>query len=202
MSEDEFLEQLRRELKGLPADEVEDIVSDYQSYFEEARAAGRTTDDVMAAHGDPYKLAQELRAELGLFRWEQHRTPVNLWRAVLALSGLIAVDLVILAPALLMIGLGILGLFFVMSLLGVIGIGTLLDVFSSSFDPAEGSAVYLVLRSIGFLIACFGGAVVLLFALRKAVTHLARYARLHYQLLRPKAHGNASPFSEKPKRIG
>ncbi len=187
MSQEEFLENLRRELGDVPVRDVDEIIEDYRSYFDEALTAGRSIGEVVAAHGDPRRLAQELRTEMGLRRWEAYRTPANLWKAVLALGGLAVADVIILLPALLVLGLITLVLFFVLSLLGVIGIGTLLDLVSFSYDPAEGSPTYLLFRSVVLLTSCIGGIVLLVFSLRKAMTQLARYARLHYRVLRPRS---------------
>ncbi|POF28187.1 DUF1700 domain-containing protein [Roseibium marinum] len=189
MTQEQFLKELRRALAGLPAPDIEDIVADYQSYFADALSAGRKVEDVVAAHGDPQRLAQELRAEIGLRQWEDRHSPRNFWNAMLALAGLAAIDLIILFPAMLVLGFVVLILFFVLSLFGVIGIGTLLDLLSASHDPAEGSWVYLLFRSIGFLAAWVGGVVLLVVALRRGMTRLTRYARLHYRLARPGAAG-------------
>ena len=202
MSRDEFLEILRRELGDMPVRDVDEIIEDYRSYFDEAFAAGRGIEDVVAALGNPRRLAQELSTEMGLRSWEEHHTPANFWKAVLALCGLATVDIIVLLPALLVLGLITLILFFVLSLFGVIGIGTLLDLVSSSYDPAEGSATYLLLRSMGLLTACIGGGVLLVFALRGAITQLARYARLHYRLLRPGTLGGALCDAEGPSSNG
>lgn len=196
MSREEFLENLRRELDDLPARDVEEIIEDYRSYFDEALAAGRAIEDVVAAHAPPRRLAQELRAEVGLRKWENHPTPANLWKTALALCGLAAADVMVLLPALLLLGSVALILLFVFSLLGVIGIGTLLDLASSSHDPAEGSAIYLLTRSVGLLAVSAGGSVLLVFALRKAMAQLAGYARLHYRLLRPGALDTSRPKTD------
>ncbi|WP_299817082.1 DUF1700 domain-containing protein [uncultured Roseibium sp.] len=185
MTQEQFLTELRQALAGIPAPDIEDIVADYQSYFAEALSAGRNIEDVVAAHGDPRRLAQELRAELGIRKWEDHQSPRTFWNAMLALGGLAAIDLIILIPGLLILGFVVLILFFVLSLFGVIGIGTLLDLLSASHDPAEGSRVYLLFRSIGFLAASLGGIVLLVLGLRWGMTRLARYVRLHYRLARP-----------------
>lgn len=189
MTREQFLKELRGALAGVPAPDIEDIVADYQSYFAEALSAGRNIDEVVAAHGDPRRLARELRAELGLRQWEDRRSPGTFWNAMLALAGLAAIDLIILIPALLVLGFLVLILFFVLSLFGVIGLGTLLDLLSASQDPAEGSWTYLLFRSIGFLAASIGGAVLLIFGLRWGMARLTRYARLHYRLARPGSAG-------------
>ena len=105
MKGDQFLQDLRRELGNIPTREADEIIEDYRSYFDDAQAAGRSIDDAVAAHGDPQQLAQELRTELGLRRWEQHHTPANFRKAALAVSGLAAVDIFVLLPVLLALGL-------------------------------------------------------------------------------------------------
>ncbi|MCG8491364.1 MAG: DUF1700 domain-containing protein [Sneathiellales bacterium] len=185
MSQQEFLKKLRRELEDLPAGDVDEIIEDYRSYFDEALAAGRPIEDVIAAHGDPRQLAKELRTELDLRQWEKHHSPANFWKAIFALGSLAVADIFILVPALLSLAALTLILFFILSLFGVIGIGTLLDLLSSGYEPSEGSVSYFLFRGIGFLIASFGGGVLLVFALRGVVNQLTRYARLHYRLLPP-----------------
>ncbi len=66
MNRDQFLSELRRALRGLNPQEVDDIVADYRSHFAEAQAAGRPEQEVASALGDPKRLAKELRAESGL----------------------------------------------------------------------------------------------------------------------------------------
>mgnify|MGYP004444994735 CR=1 FL=1 len=185
MNQEQFLQELRQGLAGIPAHDIDDITADYQSYFDEAEAAGRRVDDVLAAHGDPRRLARELRAEMGFRQWEDRHSPGSFWNAALALGGLAAIDIVILVPGVIVLGAVILILFFVLSLFGVIGIGTLLDLISGSTDPAEGSVAYLVLRSIALLAASVGGGIVIVLGLKRGMSQLLRYGRHHYRLLRP-----------------
>jgi len=185
MTRDQFLEALRRELGAVPTHEADEIIEDYKSYFDDALADGRSMDDAVAAHGDPRRLAQELRTELGLRRWENDRTAANFGKATLALSGLAAVDILVLLPVLLVSGLVVIVVFFVLSLLGIIGLGHLLSLLPFTDTPAEGSALSRLLSGIGLLAASFGGGFVLILALREAMRRLIRYARLHYRLLRP-----------------
>lgn len=185
MNQEQFIRELRQGLAGIPAHDIDDITADYQSYFDEAESAGRSLDDVLAAHGDPRRLARELRAEMGFRQWEDRHSPGSFWNAALALGGLAAIDIVILVPGVIVLGAVILILFFVLSLFGVIGIGTLLDLISGSTDPSEGSVAYLVLRSIALLAASVGGGIVIVLGLKRGMSQLLRYARHHYRLLRP-----------------
>jgi len=100
MNRDAFLHILSDGLDGLPAHEIDDILADYAAYFDEADTSGRSEEEVAAALGDPRRLARELRAETGLRRWENHRSPGNSAAALLALGGLAAVDILFLLPLL------------------------------------------------------------------------------------------------------
>lgn len=100
MTQEEFLDTLRRGLKGLRPADVDDMLADYRQHFAEGHAAGRPEADIAAALGDPARLARELRTEAGLRRWEDERTPGSFVRAFVAILGLAALDLIILLPAL------------------------------------------------------------------------------------------------------
>jgi uncharacterized membrane protein len=181
-----FLRILRDALAGLPPAEVDDIVSDYAAHFDEARAAGRDEAAVAASLGDPDRLARELRAETGLRRWEDHRSPGNFARAWLALGTLAAVDLVVLLPVLFAVVLAALAMALVVFVLGIIGIGALLSLFKTAAFASLSAMAVRATAGVALLAASLGSAALLVFALNRAVTMLARYARLHYRLLRPK----------------
>ena len=180
-----FLTILNDGLAGLPAREIDDILADYMSYFDEAEASGRSEADVAAALGDPRRLARELRAETGLRRWENHHSFRNSTAALFALSGLAVVDIVLLLPLLLAVLLILLVIAFVMCVLGIVGIGLLLSVYKHFGD---GHVVALILRGlagIALVTTGAGFAALLAFGLNAAVRWLGGYARLHYRLLKP-----------------
>src|SRR5258707_5610665 len=93
-----FLHILGDGLAGLPDREIDDILADYAAHFDEARASGRSEEEVASALGDPRRLARELRAESGLRRWENDRSLGNSASALLALGGLAAGDILLLLP--------------------------------------------------------------------------------------------------------
>ena len=100
MRREEFLAGLRAGLRGLPQNEIEDIVSDYAAHFADAMEAGRGEVEIAASLGDPRHLADELGAEAKLRRWETSRNPRNFLRAGSAVIGLQAFNLFILLPVL------------------------------------------------------------------------------------------------------
>jgi len=185
MTRDHFLETLHDGLAGLPPRERDDIVADYAQYFNEAAAAGRSEAEVAAALGDPARLARELKAESGLRRWEDHHSPGNLIAALVALGALAAVDVVILLPILCVLGIIILVFGIVLAALGIAGIAVL---FSALKAAAAFSLISLVARALagaGLIALSLGCGALLLIVVNGALTLVARYARLHYQLLGP-----------------
>jgi uncharacterized membrane protein len=189
MTRDQFLETLHDGLAGLSPRERDDIMADYAQYFDEARAAGRSDAEVAAALGDPARLARELKAESGLRRWEDHHSPGNLIAALIALGALAAVDVMILLPIVLVLGILILVFSIVLAALGIAGIAVL---FSALKAAAAFSLVSLVVRALagaGLIALSLGCGALLLIAANGAVTLIARYARLHYRLLTPARSG-------------
>ena len=180
-----FLTVLNDGLAGLPAREIDDILADYMSYFDEAEAAGRSEADVAAALGDPRRLARELRAETGLRHWENHRSPGNSAAALLALGGLATVDILFLLPLLFAVALIMLVIGLVVFALGIVGIGLLLSLVKIGHFASIAAMLLRAVAGIGLIAASAGCGALLLLALDGAVRMLGNYARLHYRLLKP-----------------
>ncbi len=185
MNGEGFLRSLRVGLAGLPAEEIEDILTDYRAYFEEARASGRSEEDVAGALGDPDRLGRELRAEAGLRRWENHRSPANLLTVLLALGGLAAVDILFLLPLLVAVGLAVLIISGILLVIGIVGVGLLLSVVAFGHVSSMAAALARVLIGVGLISGIVGGGSALLLLLNAGVKLLGHYARLHYRLLKP-----------------
>lgn len=105
MKQDAFIQRLRQGLASLPKQEVEEIVADYREYIGDAIAAGRKEEDVLAALGDPGKLARELKAQATYRQWEARRSFGNLARVVASIAGLGLLNLVLLVPFIIYLGL-------------------------------------------------------------------------------------------------
>jgi uncharacterized membrane protein len=180
-----FLTILQDGLDGLPAREVDDILADYDAYFDEAHASGRSEEEVAAALGDPRRLARELRAEAGLRHWENHRSLGNSATALLALGGLAAVDILFLLPVLFAVMLTMLIIGLVIVVLGIVGIGLLLSLVKIGHFASIAAMVLRAVAGIGLISASVGGGALLLLALNGVVRMLGGYARLHYRVLKP-----------------
>ncbi len=188
MNRIDFLRALHDGLDGLPEQDVDEILSDYMAHFEEARAEGRSEEEVAAALGDPRRLARELRTETRLRQWESNHSLRNSATALLALGGLAAVDLFLLLPLVFAAGIALLVSSALTFALGIAGIGTLLSLLKVA---AFASITKMMLRAVvglALLTASAGVGTALLLALNAAVKALGNYARLHYRLLKPERH--------------
>lgn len=182
MTRAEFLTRLRRGLAGLPASTIADIVADYEAHFAEAQEAGRSEAEVAAALGDPERLAREQRAEQGVKRWEETKSPSAATGAIFAILGLGAIDIIILLPLL----MGVLGTLFafLMAAVGIFVAGGAVTTVGPFAGPPGGPAVAFLL-GIGLMAAATALAAVTTLMTIGLVNALVWYGRLHYRLLKP-----------------
>ena len=185
MNRAQFLSGLRHGLAGLPTDEIDEIVSDYDAHFTEGIAAGRSEDSVAAALGHPARLARELRAEAGLRRWEEKRSAGNLVAALFALLGLVAVDLIFLLPVLFVAAIVLFAFGVAALAVMVAGIALVASVLSWADFTTITNAMARGLAGVGLVAGGIGFGALLLLILDVLVRLLGRYARLHYQILSP-----------------
>lgn len=182
MTRQEFIDRLRLGLSGLPAGAINDAVADYETHFAEGAAAGRTEAEVAEALGDPARLARELRAEVGLKKWEEQRNPTSAAGAVFAVLGLGAIDLLILLPLLMAIGGTLFGL--IVGAIGVFIAGGV--VFAAGpFLAPPGGPVAALLAGIGLMALAASAGAILTIIVIGMVNALVWYGRLHYRLLKP-----------------
>jgi len=183
MTREDFLSRLRNGLAGIPAATRDDILADYAGYFADGEAAGRDEADVAAGLGDPDRLARELKAEAGLKRWEQERSPGAAAGAVFAVLGLGAIDILILLPILLTVVSTLFGLF----------IGAVFVLFGGGFSLAvgpfvaetPGGPVVAVLAGLGLMAGSIASIALLILITIGLINALVWYGRLHFRLLKP-----------------
>jgi uncharacterized membrane protein len=149
MKQDVFIETLRQELSSLPKHAVDEIIADYREYIGDALAAGRREEDVIAALGDPVKLARELKAQANYRQWQDRRSFGNLIRVIMSISALGLLNVLLLVPFMLYlvlltagyavsVGLTVAGLVGVIALSGHHFFGkTARDALPFSFSTSE-----------------------------------------------------------------
>jgi uncharacterized membrane protein len=182
MNREAFIARLREGLRGLPPQAIADVVADYEAHFADGAEAGRSEAEVAEALGDPGRLARELRAEAGLKRWEEERSPSGAASAIFAVLGLGAIDLLILLPVLMAIG----GTLFALAMAAIGGLFAGGALFAAGpFAGFPGGVWAAVLAGLGVMSGATAlGAIVALITIG-LVNLLVWYGRLHYRLLKP-----------------
>ena len=145
MKQDAFIQRLRQGLASLPKQEVDEIIADYREYIGDAMAAGRNEEEVLAALGDPDKLARELKAQATYRQWEARRSFGNLARVVVSIAGLGLLNLILFIPfmlylTLLTAGYMVSGAFALGGLIAVVYIGSH-QVFG--WPPADKPSIHV-----------------------------------------------------------
>jgi len=158
MNKKEFLNSLSKYLRGIPGDEEQDIISDFEEHFEMGKKEGRTEENIAESLGNPKALANQLKASIMADRAERETTAANITRAVFASLGLGFFNLIfILGPFLGIAGV-LAGLFAaaigitaggITGLLGTIFAPLFPEYFNLIVNPAVG-----IFASIGLI--CFG----------------------------------------------
>ncbi|MBT2604237.1 DUF1700 domain-containing protein [Peribacillus frigoritolerans] len=139
MNKEQFLKQLNASLTRLSLEEREDILQDYEEYFEIGMEEGKSEQEISKSLGNPKQISKELMATYHLGQVEQTTSAGNVMRAVWAVIGLGFFNLVIvLGPFIALIGVVIAGwvsaIAFILSPLGalfnlVLGNFQLFDLF-------------------------------------------------------------------------
>lgn len=180
-----FLDRLRRGLRGLPRETIEETVAEYAAHFDEGANAGRSESEIAAALGDPDRLARELRAEAGMRRWEDTRSPGAALAAIFGVIGLATVDLFIALPLLLLVST-VAGAFLIAGAAVCLGGSLLLPFALLGLSPfSDPDWLQGVLIALGL---ATGGASAVAFCLLVfvgIVSFLVRFGRAHYRVISP-----------------
>jgi uncharacterized membrane protein len=185
----EFLATLRAGLRGAPREAVDEIIADYTTHFDEGAAASRSEADIAAALGDPLTLADELRMELCIGRFEAAPSPRSAARVVggvVAMGAINTVLLSVVGPLLALLMLGV-----IIAVVTAAGTG-IWFLFAGASLGLPGGLGTPVLCGLGLLTAAISLGAFLLLANRALIGALARYVRLQYRFL-PRATKPGTP---------
>lgn len=188
MNRASFLAELRMGLSGMPAQEKEETIADYDAHFSEGLAAGRSEAAIASALGDPARLAKEIRAEAGFRRWESERSAGSMVGAIVALLGLATLDLIFLVPFVCVAAAILIAMFVSSVALAFAGGAVCLaaifpGVVIGGATGMLGSAGALWLAGLGLIAAAIGLGALTWLLMDVVVRGLVNYARLHFRLL-------------------
>jgi len=132
MNKKEFTQMLRETLKGLPKEELEDVLSDYEEHFRIGMEDGRSEEELAAALGNPEKIAKQIKASYLVRMAESTISTGDVLKAVLASVSLGLFNfMVILWPFLIAVSI-LFSMFVVAASVVMTGIWTL---FTSILSP-------------------------------------------------------------------
>ena len=183
MTRDIFFSELKKHLKGCSKEEMDEIIEDYNEYFNDAIDAGRNEEEVCAALGSPKLLARQLIAESAIKIAEDSYSIDNILKATLAIVGLGFFNLVfILGPL-----VGVISVVFSLALVAIIllilGVISPLGLFMLESYAAFDLLIYF-LSAIGIFAAgtALGSFTILLS--RLIYRALVKYLKLNLKIVK------------------
>jgi len=90
-----FMEELKKNLKGLSKEDKEEIIEDYEAHFLIGKKKKRKESEIAKSLGDPKQIAKQAKVELLVSKAEKTKSVKNVWRALFAAIGLSFFNLVI-----------------------------------------------------------------------------------------------------------
>ncbi len=189
MTRAEFIATLRRKLRGIPPGQRDGIVADYDSYFDEGIAAGRSERQVAAALGSPTRLAAELAIDLNIAAWRDAPSRRTALKTITGVMGLLVFDGLLLVPF--VFAVCVLAAVFFASIFSMIYGGFALVVLP--FDAPPGGPLAAILRAIGFLSAGSAGLALCALSTHPLAAAVTRIARVHRRTLRLPSNQTSNP---------
>ncbi|HLV08955.1 MAG TPA: DUF1700 domain-containing protein [Halanaerobiales bacterium] len=180
MTKEQFLKQLAKGLKRLPAEERQDILRDYQEHFMIGIEEGETEEGISASLGSPRQIAKELLATYHLEQVETTTTTGNILRAMYAVLGLGFLNLVfVLGPFIALIGVLVAGWVAGTAFI----ISPLLVITDAVVHPGTFQAFFLffsiMLCGLGFFIN-----IGMFFATKAAADGFIRYLKFNMKIVK------------------
>lgn len=145
-----FIKQLQIQLRGLPSEEIAEVIDDYEDYFREAKASGLSEEAITQRLGNPYEIAKDIKTSY-YNQPPQRDSNTSQIRNVIILIGLVFLNLtIVLGPV-----LGIIGSFFGLFVSGcVVVLSPLLVVVSILFGDGHLFELFisLIFAGLGLLL--------------------------------------------------
>ena len=154
MNEEQFLNQLRRSLSGVPEQEKKEILYDYEEHFRSGLENGQEEEEIARSLGNPRILGKTYRIESLLDEERGGRRASNILRAVFASLSLGFFNMIITIPLYSGLLAGLVSLWAGAVSLALSGVGVivgiiLLPLFPATFSLGGLSIPFLIFAGIG-----------------------------------------------------
>jgi uncharacterized membrane protein len=183
MTKDEFIDQLRKNLSGLPKEEIDDRISFYEEMIDDKIQDGYKEEDVISDLGSPDKVAREIIGDVPLRKIIKERvTPkrsLKAWEIVLIILGfpiwfplVLAILIIFLSGFIviwsLMLSIVVVDISFVTAGGGAIGVG-----FMTFFNNSKSFGTF----EFGIGIFSIGLGLLLVFFTKSIITALVKVTK-------------------------
>lgn len=159
MNKSEFIKILKKGLVGLPKEEIDSIIEDYNEHFAIGKSKKKSEASIVKSLGDPKKIAKQYKVEFVVKKAENKKSLGNISRAVFATISLSFFNVVFVLGVVAGLFGALIGLFsaaiavIVSSLAVFVGsiIVPFIPFYSFGFSPILGIFVSIFLLSFGIL---------------------------------------------------
>lgn len=173
MTKEDFLNELRRELRGLSLVEIDEVIRDQEEFIRDAMSAGRTEAEVVASLGRPKDFADSLKLEYRVKKineapnlWSKYSEVIKSFGLLLALAPL---NILLLFPLFVIVSFMFTWAFFSLQFIFYSSIATMVSflsgIFMGFFSANYAFVVLLCLGSFFLSIA----SLILLYEVAKAI---------------------------------
>lgn len=187
MNKQEFLEQLRRNLKGLSEEDIKEVLFDYEEHFEIGFDKGRSEEEIAVSLGDPKTLAKQIKTTYMIQIAERKSNAGNVFKAVMASIGLGFFNLIFLIPLIALMA----AVFALVISGGAVVIAGIFAFIVSLLSPfvhfkyinASTSPIIGIFASIG--VTCLGGLITIgsSYLLKSFYRFLIKYLKLNLKVI-------------------
>jgi uncharacterized membrane protein len=154
MNKEQFLNQLRRSLSGIPEQEKKEILYDYEEHFRSGLENGQEEEEIAGSLGNPRVLGKSYRIESLLDKDRGGNRAANILRAVLATLSLGFLNVIITIPLFAALFAGLASLWAGAASLALSGVAVIAGVilqplFPVFIGPGAFSVPFLIFAGIG-----------------------------------------------------
>jgi len=103
MNKEVFLENLKRDLKNIPEQDIVEILQDYAEHISIGLKNGRDEAEIIKSLGDPADIARQINADYHIKKAENKTSTINIFRAIYASAGMGFLNLLFILPLFVML---------------------------------------------------------------------------------------------------
>jgi len=158
LKKNQFLKELRAELKKLPKEDLDPLMKDFKEHFEIGLSKGRSEKDIAESLGTPKTIAKHVKADILVRQAEEKTSVINFLRAIYATIGLGFFNLIFVSGILLGVLVLLFGFFLAAGAIVFAGIASIVSPFIAPYieNVSLGGINPIALFFFGIGVTAFG----------------------------------------------